>query len=131
MKYEKVFVIGFNKTASTSFHKLFVHLGLPSVHTREWKYKKYTCFSDGKRHTLDGPDNFKSLEQRFPNALFILNTRPLSQWLFSRAKHGIIYPRKWSYPATHEKFIKWINSRNSFHDEVLSFFFKNLQTNFL
>lgn len=42
----KIFVIGFNKTASTTLHELFKRNDLKSFHGCRWPLKKYDCFSD-------------------------------------------------------------------------------------
>ena len=46
MKYAKIFVIGFNKTASTTLHKLFKVNNLKSQHATTWDLANYDCFSD-------------------------------------------------------------------------------------
>ena len=47
MRYKKIFVLGFNKTASTTFHNLFSQLGYKSQHNDgPWDLDKYDCFSD-------------------------------------------------------------------------------------
>ena len=44
----KIFVIGFNKTATTTFHKLFLANKLKSEHKTVWHPEKFDCFSDGE-----------------------------------------------------------------------------------
>ena len=57
--YEKIFVIGFNKTATSTFHELFKNNMLNSQHKggkNNWNIDKYQCFSDG-----GNLNNFKDL----------------------------------------------------------------------
>ena len=77
--YKKYFVIGFNKTATTTFHNLFLKNNLTSQHSTRWNTDKYACFSD------NGPvNNYKELDLKYENSIFILNVRELDKWLISR-----------------------------------------------
>ena len=81
---EKIFVIGFGKNATTTFHEMFLQNGLKSQHEQlYWDTKKYDCFSDGGEKR-----DLKKLYKEYPNAIYILNTRSLEQWLLSRLKHN-------------------------------------------
>ena len=124
--YDKIFVIGFNKTGTTAIHKLFRINNLNSLHRIKWDVENYMCFSDG-------PDryNFKKYYKQYPNSLFILNTRNLKDWVISRFKHAYAYTRlfsdpkfrnNWGYPATLEKAINFIQDRRSHYIDVLEFF---------
>ena len=88
----KVFCIGFNKTGTTSLHAFFEHEGLTSMHNIAWPveshrltgrsfFEKTTCYTDGEQAA------FHRLEEWFPNAVFVLNTRDERSWLRSRIKH--------------------------------------------
>lgn len=121
--YDKIFVIGFNKTATSTFHNIFIKNNLSSLHTSNWyNIAKFKCFSDnGDLH------DFKNLYKLYPNSIFILNIRSIDKWLISRFKHGFRnYLNKkeenWAYPFTPEKCEKWINDREKHHLELLSFF---------
>jgi hypothetical protein len=89
MLANKVFVIGFNKTGTTTLHELFGLWGLRSVHecyneyplTHE-AFADNQCFSDGEQH------DFVSLDRAFPDSRFILTTRSLKDWLVSRVRHA-------------------------------------------
>lgn len=121
MKFDKIFVIGFNKTATSTFHTLFEMNGLTSQHDgSRWDVEDYQCFSDNG----DKMD-WKSYARDWPNSLFILNLRPLAPWIRSRAKH--CYPEKlgWGYPPRPGIFRRWINDRNHHHLEVLRYFEKS------
>jgi hypothetical protein len=118
MKFDKIFVIGFNKTATSTFHTLFEMNGLTSQHDgSRWEVEDYQCFSDNG----DKMD-WKTYAGDWPNSLFILNLRPLAPWIRSRAKH--CYPEKlgWGYPPRRGIFRRWINDRNHHHLEVLRHF---------
>lgn len=88
----KVFCVGFNKTGTTSLSVLFENLGLTSRHDIVWPmfskipfgkvyFLRAQCFSDGEQ------PSFQTLHRWFPDAVFILNTRDVKGWLYSRIKH--------------------------------------------
>ena len=77
--YKKYFVIGFNKTATSTFHNLFLENNLTSQHTTRWNTDKYECFSDNGHL-----NNYKKLDLKYENSIFILNVRELDKWLISR-----------------------------------------------
>jgi hypothetical protein len=128
MKYSKIFVIGFNKTATTTFHHLFMKVGLSSYHSTDWENKIETvqCLSDGDNHIKENhPISFKNLEKQYPKSLFILNTRELESWLLSRAKHGMWVMRKnsiFEWPPTNQEYKSWISKRIYHHNNVLNHF---------
>lgn len=130
MKYKKIFVIGFNKTASTTFHHLFLKVGLDSHHSTDWEKNDAIniaqCFSDGDAHIKEThPINFKKLEARYPESLFILNVRELESWLLSRAKHGMWVMKEnsiFNWPPTIEEYQSWISKRIYHHNNVLNYF---------
>jgi len=120
--YEKYFVIGFNKTATTTLYNLFLKNNLKSQHQKSqfWDTSKYDCFSD----ITSGHHIWKELDKKYENAIFILNVRELDKWLISRFKHGLRTPNKpnWAYPYTREKCIEWVNHREKYHMEILDYF---------
>lgn len=112
--HNKIFQIGFNKCGTTSIYKLFknhCHTHLKCVHwdygklAREihfntinnkkpilGKYEHYDVFTDmedgdSKNLRIAHRDHFKVLDQQYPSSRFILNTRPLDEWIASRIKH--------------------------------------------
>jgi hypothetical protein len=79
----KYFIIGHAKTGTNSFHYLFESAGLRSCHQSGfWDTAKYDCFSD--RGNYQPIDLYKAY---YPNAIFILNCRPLRAYLRSLAIH--------------------------------------------
>ena len=117
--YKRYFVIGFNKTATSTFHNLFLKNKLTSQHTTKWNTDKYACFSDN-----GDLNNYRELDLKYENSIFILNVRELDKWLISRFKHGLGRRKKpnWAYPYTREKCINWINYREKYHMEILDYF---------
>ena len=119
--YDKYFVIGFNKTATSTLHNLFIKNNLKSQHQKSqfWDTSKYDCFSD----ITSGDDIWKELDKKYENAIFILNVRELDKWLISRFKHGCREQKpNWAYPCTHELCRHWIYMREKTHLEILNFF---------
>lgn len=95
--YNKYFVIGFNKTATSTFHNLFLENNLTSQHfglsKSKWNTDNYQCFSDnGNLH------NYKELDLKYENSIFILNVREIDNWLISRFKHGVRDKESWGIP---------------------------------
>ena len=122
--YKKYFVIGFNKTATSTFHNLFLENNLTSQHRpKKWHTDEYACFSDtGNEYVL----NYRELDLKYENSIFILNVRELDKWLISRFKHGLRKKKKrrWAYPYTRKKCINWIKEREKYHMEILDYFSK-------
>ncbi|MEP0938789.1 MAG: sulfotransferase [Cyclobacteriaceae bacterium] len=137
---QKVFCIGFNKTGTTSLHAVFSdQLGLDSVHKTKWVYwsadkgksrtDEYDAFSDGEAPLI------KNLLKKYPDAYFILNTRPLKSWLISRhkaaqrSKEAVttilseVLPLGWvanlivrfHFKNDEKSMKRWIQIRNSYH----------------
>ena len=121
----KIFVIGFNKTATTTFHNIFLKEDITSRHGWGWLrfIDDFDAFSDGHHVNI-----FKTYYEKYPDALFILNTRGIRGWLISRYKHG--YNKRvvaenltstW-WPPSLEKTKNWIETRNKHFVDVLKFF---------
>jgi hypothetical protein len=141
MIQDKIFVIGLNKTGTTSLHILFLVNGLKSYHNPDWirrikddhdyEINGFQCFSDGRA------ENFTDMAEKYANAIFILSTRSLRSWIISRFKHGYVTlnasfrtPEQrgkfnWAYPPSKEKMISWIEARNTHHHNVLTYFKNN------
>lgn len=125
MMYDKIFVIGFNKTGTTSLHKLFLKLNLSSQHSpNDWELDRYQCFTDGDHIS----PKFINYYRLYPNSLFILNTRPLKNWMISRSKHCYAYKQDWGgWPPDYNHYIAWIIRRHNHYNNVLDFFIKDPQ----
>jgi hypothetical protein len=102
-----VFIIGFNKTATTTLHHFFEGNGFPSVHWDDNKLAatmlenclhdrrvldgydhRYRVFSDMISQTLrlrfEANSLFRVLDTDYPGSFFIYNHRPMGPWLASR-----------------------------------------------
>ena len=149
----KVFFIGFNKCATKSFHYLFLNNGYHSVHydmgrpsrinlaqkMSENMQKFYPIlkdidkpqvFSDMVYHReddyIEGIDHFRQLHVEYPDAYFVLQTRPLEGWLESRFKNKkgqyADRCRKALQLNTRELAEKWTQDYLEHHDAVRDHF---------
>lgn len=114
---KKVFIIGFNRTATKAIHTLFKKSGYNSAHyslrdmttgdsiiiaqqmkknLEEYKPILYgmehiQVFSDMFWHRddewIDGNKYYKELYNQYPDSLFVINTRPKDTWLESKRTH--------------------------------------------
>jgi hypothetical protein len=131
----KIFVIGFNKTGTTSFHDLFLNEKIKSSHCVQPVLKminKYDAFTDGVHY------DFHEYYNKYPEGLFILNTRPIKKWLVSRFKHVYKDPtgffkatNAWQrrikseaklWPPNNTITNYWIEEREYHYENVLRFF---------
>ena len=146
IKHNKIFCIGFNKTGTTSLHNFFKSCGLKSTHNTEWchysfikngqEYFVNQCYSDGEQ------SNFIQLERWFPDSLFLLNTRDVKQWLYSRVKHvmrhneninlgSLLLKKKYGkmakdfYSNESNAIRKWVIERELYHKQVRTHFNNN------
>ena len=145
--HPKVFCVGFNKTGTVTLDSIFCdQLSYRSTHTPGWT--DWTVIQD--RHRLDRFDAFsdgacasiKNLDELYPEALFILNTRPLKHWVLSRHKAverskratywaltkyvplGLLARiiNRWVLDNSDRAVIRWIRIRNSYHEHVIHYF---------
>jgi len=129
--FNKVFCIGFNKTGTSSMHRLFTELGLRSWHgyyshipVTDPLYRDFQCFSDGDQH------DFALLDQTFPGSRFIVTTRRLDDWLVSRIRHvemrrrlGATGPMREEYERDPLLAIRrWVECRLAYHQRVAAYF---------
>lgn len=109
----KVFLIGFNKCGTRSFHDLFVRSGYDGVHwakgrlaldiDESWStgmtplqgfaddavvFSDMECVHLGSDNFVEGYKYFAFLDEKFPDSRFILNTRDVDKWLASRMAHA-------------------------------------------
>jgi hypothetical protein len=107
----KIFQIGFNRCGTLSLKKFFTSNGVKSVHWRTQDGKN-VCLSamenlNNNRKMFDGMDytfysdlefvssdkivylyeNFKTMDEQYPDSKFILNTRDIDSWVNSRLNH--------------------------------------------
>jgi hypothetical protein len=127
----KTFCIGFNKTATTSLHNLFLFWGMKSFHGEYQEvsfdddlFSNYQYFSDGEYH------DFRGLDKAFTASKFILSTRRLDDWLLSRIKH-VEFRRSCNQTGWMRKEYErdpkaalqnWIRRRATYYHDVQDYF---------
>lgn len=143
----KVFCIGFNKSGTTTLNALLNgQLGVKSAHKPKWTF--WTVKRDDPRlqtHEAytDGETPFITrLNENYPEAYFILNTRPLKSWLVSRHKAversrvalrwilskflplGFVarFINRFILVNNEKAVLRWLKIRNSFHRFVINYF---------
>lgn len=80
---EKYFVIGHPRTGTLALHKVFEANGIAAQHSAgNWKPWRYDAFSDRGNY-----QPFERFSRAYPNAHFVLNTRPAEGYLHSRMNH--------------------------------------------
>lgn len=105
-----IFIIGYNKTATTALHGLFQASGFASAHWLHGKLaadmlanlahgrrilhgydETFSVFSDMTfvdAHTIiEGNEYFQRLDEDYPGARFIYNYRNVDDWVRSRRQH--------------------------------------------
>jgi hypothetical protein len=109
LKFPYVFIIGFNRTATTALNQLFKDAGIPCIHNDHQRMvvkmlknmssgrkifagydKYYLVFSDlilaNKGVIVEGNRFYIQMSRDYPNSLFILNTRSMDSWIRSRMR---------------------------------------------
>ncbi len=145
--HPKVFCVGFNKTGTVTLDKIFRdQLFYRSAHKPRWtdwsitkdrhRLDEFDAFSDG------GCASIENLDELYPEALFILNTRPLKDWVLSRHKSversrraaswiltmyvplGFVARliNRWVLDNSDRALARWIRIRNSYHEHVIHYF---------
>lgn len=115
-----VFIIGFNKTATTSLHTFFARNGFPSVHWDRGRLarrmvqnclddrpildgydQKFRVFSDMQaqsgRIRIEANQYFRVLDRDYPGSYFILNTR--SWWVDQQPLRQLRDPARRDQPG--------------------------------
>ena len=102
----KVFVIGGHKNGTYCLHEWFIGRGLKSIHGNFWHKKENLiqqndCYSD---HFAEFGLTHKIIElnEKYPEAKFILNYRPLKDYMNSLLKHllnGHHNNNFWKWPS--------------------------------
>ena len=145
--HPKVFCVGFNKTGTTTLHRILgEQLSYRSAHKPQWtdwsiaknrsRLDEFDAFSDG------GCASIRNLDELYPEACFILNTRPLKHWVLSRHKaversrravHWALTKyvplgfvariiNRWVLDNRERAVMGWIRIRNSYHEHVIRYF---------
>lgn len=112
-----VFLIGFNKTGTKTYHNFFTQHGFAAIHWDRNRlaqsmqknlaqgkrllldYEHFQVFSDftliSDSEYLEGNFMFRELYANYPSGYFILNTRRTQEWVESRLRHnGGLFARR-------------------------------------
>ena len=142
-----------NRTGTKSFHHMFVKAGYGSVHYNKYSLMtsigekmcdaheresnnylngmdRFVAYSDMFFHRnnkwCDGVKLFKELEEQYPNAFFVLQTREIEGWLRSKRNHkkGDYLQRARQYhQLSEDEMIDWFRKdRDDHHDRVREHF---------
>lgn len=85
----KLFVIGHAKTGTLTLHTLFVANEIGSAHAAgRWRTSSYDAFADRGNY-----QPFRLFDRYYPNSWFILNTRPVFNYVRSLLIHR--YRERW------------------------------------
>ncbi len=126
----KVFCIGFNKTGTHTFKNILRQYKIKAIHNGKWQ--RWAGNKDKSKFIHQGytdgqQKDFRWLDKTFPNSKFILNTRPLENWLLSRWSHIQRNKTNKGYTGTwlnnDSKVVKyWIKERDEYHRDILTYF---------
>lgn len=127
---KKILFIGYNKTATSTIDYLFKinHFNTQHYSTNFYNsLKKYDVVSDtGDGININKIVCYETISKKYPNAIFILNTRNLKKWIKSRAIHyyrrGVHNFSIYGYPITLQIIIKWIEERNIYYNNLVNYF---------
>lgn len=147
----KIFLIGFNRCGTKSFHHFFEANGISSVHCaggerkdniactlskRLWtsnplgRFSAYRAVSDmiyvGDNCHIEANAFFRELDHRYPDSYFIFNDRNLDDWIRSRYKfkNGYFAQRQSTYLgiATEELGAYWTRAYHAHRAAVEAYF---------
>ncbi|SOC56922.1 Predicted O-linked N-acetylglucosamine transferase, SPINDLY family [Chromohalobacter canadensis] len=142
----KIFQIGFNKCATTSFWQLFEQNKIHSIHWENGDiaelffermkrnedpfvdFKDVIGFTDmnkvTEQHILEPYKEYEYIFSYYPDAYYILNTRNMDKWLSSRINHRALAKRYMSaLSLTETELLEyWKNEWIEHHKNVINFF---------
>lgn len=148
----KIFQIGFNRCATRAIEQFFAGHGYQTAH---WEFGNLAKdleadLAAGRRPLLNWQDtdvftdmefltesthiegfrHFRKLYWAYPDALFILNTRNIENWLRSRIKHAdgfflTAYQNQKGYSSKGRVIDDWRKNWLRHHLDVMDFFTKN------
>ena len=140
MRKDKIFVVNYNKHATTAIHHMFRINDYRGHHGVNWWInrggsqakkiiEKHDICSDG--HPTSHAGELDWLLEQYPDCKFILPVRCLRAWVISRFRHGqrmydgwksgrIKNPSawEWAYPADAEKVKQWLEQINQHVENV-------------
>lgn len=149
-RFDKIFIIGFNKTATKTLHTFFKQNGLRSIHWHggklattmvrnalsgrkilrgyDWRYRVYSdmiYLTD--RMCVEANSFYRILDRDYPGSAFIYNTRDEDAWVKSRMNHASgkfleTYLKAMNTTSVAEVENHWRDTRRRFEKELLSYF---------
>ena len=151
----KIFQIGHHRCGTTSFHRFFNLFKIPSCHMNAGTkdsplflgkilvdnlannkpllstvehFVAYTDMEYGNniKHRKVGYKLYQQLDQQYPDSLFILNNRPIDNWINSRLKlNGGNWAKNMAkgYNSHDEMLEAWKSDYHDHHKEVRDYFF--------
>ena len=168
---QKIFILGFNRCGTQSFSSALEKIGIGCAHWDQNRlalaiandinqgqnidldahYPECNAFMDiinvpghgqiNKRPWIEGSQFASELIKRYPNAYFILNTRPINDWIHSRLNHvGGDFIEQYRLEklqhnsqnlSDEEIILEWRYQWHKCHAEILSLFSKNPSLNSL
>ena len=132
----KVFCVGFNKCATTSFAEYFRKYKMNTIDNPKWHYpnnksilNKHNVFTDMYERYEKTPvfPDLSYLESTYPDSKYILQTRALKDWLSSRYYQvSFNYLNGFENKLTIDEEVirRWIDDRNYWYKEVYEYFKK-------
>ena len=150
--FNKIFQIGFNKCGTTSIHQFLLNNGINSIHWEGGKiadeiiknqstknplgiysnFEAFTDFENPYKNYYPHLRHYKLLDEKYPNSIFILNTRNVDDWIRSRMNHispnGEKYVdmfRRVNKIETNEKVIEIWRKEWDEHISSVNEYFKN------
>jgi len=124
----KVFIVGLHKTGTTSIHYMMKRVGLRSFHWRgvgqAYHTGEFDCLSDWATG-LNDPMKWEDIMNNHPECLMVLNTRPLADWVESKARHEFFRQTRNGAVPTKSEMHKWIANRRDVHRQYIERIFLN------
>lgn len=160
MSGQKIFQIGFNKCGTKSLNRLFKNNDIKGLHFEKGElaisiknrmdkgedpiadHKEYTYFTDMECTTrkdiplIEAYKYYEYFYEWYPDALYILNTRNVENWIKSRLAQGSgnyarCYQRHYNLENTEQVIYRWRLDWFEHHANVLKFFEDKNKANFL
>ncbi len=160
---ERIFQIGFNRCGTRTLHHFFLKSGINSIHwekgeiARKFNKRKelgQDPFSDYNGSVLSGNTfvsaftdmmafenesiiepykDFKYIFDFYPNAFYILNVRPVDNWINSRISHqqGNFYKNYSFVSSSKEIVVEFWRKEWEEHLNAVDLFFKGKRANYM